>query len=268
MLESDIMDLDPLGSIRSAEEISVSAATYPIRIRGSLPLVVVNPYYKALANFSAKEYKDTSLPMVDTPKPLQAHLYELAARMYLTMRRRNENQALLSRGITGSGNLLSMRLVVNQILRLASHSFKKVAVSASNPWTDVFDDHSFSAKMAIINDRGLGGAMAVDLDTSDAALTQKLLSYYKAFPADDKWPSDTDATINCPFTSNKPTNTTRHCNSDSTWVPFRTSTALPSCSSHWQWQRNSASVKPLCSLPTTFYRNYYISPSLCFRNYL
>ncbi|KAF9019447.1 hypothetical protein BDZ89DRAFT_1139331 [Hymenopellis radicata] len=76
-----------------------------------------------------------------------------------------------------------------------------------------------------MNDRGLGGAMlwAVDLDTSDAALTQKLLSYYKACPADDEWPStqtDTDATINCPFTSNKPTNTqTRHCNSDSTWGP-------------------------------------------------
>ncbi len=87
------------------------------RFRGDLPytrvgasnLVVVNPY-KTLANvnnISAKEYedrcyKDTSLPMVDTPKPLQPHLYELAARMYLMMRRRNESQALLSRYVAAA----------------------------------------------------------------------------------------------------------------------------------------------------------------------
>ncbi|KAF8906646.1 glycosyltransferase family 2 protein [Mucidula mucida] len=114
------------------------------RFRGDLPytrvgasnLVVVNPY-KTLANvnnISAKEYedrcyKDTSLPMVDTPKPLQPHLYELAARMYLMMRRRNESQALLSRGITGSGKSSSIRLVVNQILRLASHSNKEAKLA-------------------------------------------------------------------------------------------------------------------------------------------
>lgn len=101
---------------------SASATIYPsddaiisvlqARFRADLPytrigatnLVVVNPY-KTLANVndvSAKEYeercyKDTSLPLVDSPKPLQPHLYDLAARIYLLMRRRNESQSVISR---------------------------------------------------------------------------------------------------------------------------------------------------------------------------
>jgi len=79
-------------------------ADLPYTRIGTTNLVVVNPY-KTLANVnnaSAKEYeersyKDTSLPMVDSPKPLQPHIYDLAARVYLVMRRRNESQALLSR---------------------------------------------------------------------------------------------------------------------------------------------------------------------------
>lgn len=79
-------------------------ADLPYTRIGTTNLVVVNPY-KTLANVndvSAKEYeercyKDTSLPMVDSPKPLQPHLYSLAANVYLLMRRRNESQALITR---------------------------------------------------------------------------------------------------------------------------------------------------------------------------
>jgi chitin synthase len=79
-------------------------ADLPYTRIGATNLVVVNPY-KTLANvndLSAKEYeercyKDTGLPMVDSPKPLQPHLYDLAAKVYLLMRRRNESQAVLSR---------------------------------------------------------------------------------------------------------------------------------------------------------------------------
>jgi len=79
-------------------------ADLPYTRIGCTNLVVVNPY-KTLANVndvSAKEYedrsyKDTSLPMVDSPRPLQPHLYDMAARMYLLMRRRNESQSLVSR---------------------------------------------------------------------------------------------------------------------------------------------------------------------------
>ncbi|GLB34323.1 putative TRAFAC class myosin-kinesin ATPase superfamily, myosin family protein [Lyophyllum shimeji] len=90
-------------------------ADLPYTRIGATNLVVVNPY-KTLANvndISAKDYeercyKDTSLPMVDSPKPLQPHLYDLAARVYLLMRRRNESQAVLSRGITGSWQKLKL----------------------------------------------------------------------------------------------------------------------------------------------------------------
>ena len=79
-------------------------ADLPYTAIGATNLVVVNPY-KTLANvndISAKEYedrcyRDTSLPLVDSPKPLQPHLYELAAKVYLLMRRKNQSQAVLAR---------------------------------------------------------------------------------------------------------------------------------------------------------------------------
>ena len=74
---------------------------------GNTNLLVVNPY-KTLANVndvSAREYeercyKDTSLPLPDSPRPLQPHLYDVAARVYLLMRRRNETQAVITRFVT------------------------------------------------------------------------------------------------------------------------------------------------------------------------
>jgi chitin synthase len=82
-------------------------ADLPYTRIGNSNLLVVNPY-KTLANVndvSAKEYeersyKDTSLPMLDSPRPLQPHLYDLAARVYLLMRRRNESQAVVTRFVT------------------------------------------------------------------------------------------------------------------------------------------------------------------------
>ena len=129
-------------------------ADLPYTNIGSSNLVAVNPY-KTLANLndvSAKEYeercyRDTSLPMADSPKPLQPHLYDLAAKVYLLMRRRNESQALVARyvfyslnkpsitnarsvrGITGSGKSASVRLFVDQIIRLSTHSSHEVKVS-------------------------------------------------------------------------------------------------------------------------------------------
>jgi chitin synthase len=66
-------------------------------------LVVVNPY-KSLANTNdntAKEYeercyKDTSSPSGSSQPPLPPHLYDLAARAYLLMRRRGESHAIIS----------------------------------------------------------------------------------------------------------------------------------------------------------------------------
>ena len=126
-LESKAMASNSTQAIASGDLVdlvssSTSAIIYPsddailavlqARFRADLPytrvgttnLVVVNPY-KTLANvndLSAKDYedrcyKDTSLPMVDSPRPLQPHLYEQAAKVYLLMRRRNESQAVITR---------------------------------------------------------------------------------------------------------------------------------------------------------------------------
>ncbi|KAF8868757.1 chitin synthase [Gymnopilus junonius] len=112
-------------------------ADLPYTRIGTTNFIVVNPY-KTLASIndvSAKEYeeqcyKDTSLPgMGDSQRPLQPHLYDLAARVYLLMRRTNQSQSVISRGITGSGKSSSLRLFLNQVLRLSTHSKKENKLS-------------------------------------------------------------------------------------------------------------------------------------------
>ncbi|KAF9227129.1 glycosyltransferase family 2 protein [Gyrodon lividus] len=135
------------GDLADLLSVSPSATVYPTddailavlsaRFRADLPyarisstgLVVVNPY-KTLANVndtSAKEYeercyKNTKLGLGDSRRPPQPHVYELAAKIYLLMRRRTETQAVIARGISGSGKTTSNRLLVDQILRLSAHS--------------------------------------------------------------------------------------------------------------------------------------------------
>ncbi|CDO75020.1 Glycosyltransferase Family 2 protein [Trametes cinnabarina] len=142
------------GDLRDLAASSSSAATvHPsddtilsvlqARFRADLPytrigadhLVVVNPY-KTLANVNdvaAKEYeercyKDTSFPLPGTAQ-LPPHIYDLAARVYLLMRRRMESQSIIFRGITASGKSASSQLLVNQILRLSSHSKKEARLA-------------------------------------------------------------------------------------------------------------------------------------------
>ncbi|KAF7309423.1 Glycosyltransferase family 2 protein [Mycena indigotica] len=111
-------------------------ADLPFTRIGATHLLVVNPL-KTLANVndaSAHEYeercyKDTSLPAIDSPKSLQPHVYELACRMYLLLRRRNESQFVITRGVTSSGKSSSMRLLSSQLLRLSTHSRKEAKLA-------------------------------------------------------------------------------------------------------------------------------------------
>lgn len=110
------------GDLQDLVSSSTQATIYPsldtilavlnARFRADLPytrigasnLIIVNPY-KSLANTndaSANEYqdrcfKDTSIPIADSPRPLQPHLYELAAQTYLLMRRLNQSQSIIAR---------------------------------------------------------------------------------------------------------------------------------------------------------------------------
>ncbi|EJD01749.1 chitin synthase [Fomitiporia mediterranea MF3/22] len=111
-------------------------ADLPYSHIGASNLVVVNPL-KTLANLneaSAKDYeercfKDTSVPTAGSPKAPQPHLYGLAAKVYLLMRQRKQSQAVVFRGITGSGKTESSKLLVNQILRLSARSKKEQKVA-------------------------------------------------------------------------------------------------------------------------------------------
>ena len=70
------------------------------RIGTSNLLVVANVNDVSAKEYEERSYKDTSLPMLDSPRPLQPHLYDLAARVYLLMRRRNESQAVVTQFVT------------------------------------------------------------------------------------------------------------------------------------------------------------------------
>ncbi|KAJ7483307.1 hypothetical protein FB451DRAFT_103997 [Mycena latifolia] len=78
-------------------------ADLPYTRIGATHLLVVNPLetLASVNDASAREYedrcyKDTSLPAIDSPKPLQLYVYERACRSYLFMRRRVESQLILS----------------------------------------------------------------------------------------------------------------------------------------------------------------------------
>lgn len=153
---------------------SQSATVYPsddailavlnTRFRSDLPysrigttnLLVVNPY-KALANandINAREYeercyKETRLSLASS-RLLQPHPYELAAQIYLLMRRTKQSQSVIARsvffpplsrislssdvlsssGITSSGKTSTLRLLVDQVLRLSSHSKKELRIAS------------------------------------------------------------------------------------------------------------------------------------------
>ncbi|KAI0033324.1 glycosyltransferase family 2 protein [Vararia minispora EC-137] len=116
---------------------------------GAAHLVALNPH-KALAStndasareYEERSYKDTALALPGSQPPLPPHIYELAAQVYLIMRRKRESQAVIFRGITGSGKSFNKDLLVNQILRLSAHSRResKLAeqIRALTPLLDAF----------------------------------------------------------------------------------------------------------------------------------
>ncbi|PWN53759.1 hypothetical protein IE53DRAFT_108130 [Violaceomyces palustris] len=101
----------------------------------STTLLVVNPL-RALANLSdasAEEYKAKCFANVkweqqraDSPEDaLPPHPYELACRVYHSMRRSGESQAVIFNGSTDSGKTFTSRLFTSQLLRLSSASSKR-----------------------------------------------------------------------------------------------------------------------------------------------
>ncbi|EJF62220.1 chitin synthase [Dichomitus squalens LYAD-421 SS1] len=159
-------------------------ADQPYTRIGASNLVVVNPY-KTLANVndvSAKEYeercyKDTSFPLPGTAS-LPPHLYDLAARVYLLMRRRSESQAILFRGITASGKSASLQLLVNQILRLSTHSKKEAKLAEQIKSLSTLLD-SFGNAKTLISPNASRHSRYLELHFNDRGRIQaaKVLTY-------------------------------------------------------------------------------------------
>ncbi|RPD67384.1 chitin synthase [Lentinus tigrinus ALCF2SS1-7] len=190
------------GDLTDLVSSSSSATVYPsddtilsvlqARFRSDLPytrvgasnLVVVNPY-KTLANvndLSAKEYeercyKDTSFPLPGTAS-LPPHLYDLAARVYLLMRRRMESQAVIFRGITASGKSASSQLLVNQILRLSTHSKKEAKLADQVKSLSTLLD-SFGNAKTLINPNASRHSRYLELHFNDRGRIQaaKVLAF-------------------------------------------------------------------------------------------
>ncbi|KAF9241812.1 glycosyltransferase family 2 protein [Melanogaster broomeanus] len=206
---TDLLSISPSATVYPTDDavLAVLSARFradlPYTRIGSTGLVIVNPY-KTLANVndaSAKEYeercyKDTKLGLADSRRPPQPHVYELAAKIYLLMRRRNETQAVIARGISGSGKTAGSRLLVDQILRLSAHSkregkiaeqikaFSQLLESFGNAKTPTNPNASRNARYTELhfNDRGRISAakvLAFGLDKSRLVrLSQEERSYH------------------------------------------------------------------------------------------
>ncbi|KAF8839315.1 glycosyltransferase family 2 protein [Paxillus ammoniavirescens] len=147
-------------------------ADLPYTKIGTANLLVVNPY-KTLSNVndvSAKEYeercyKDTGLSLASSTL-LQPHLYELAAQLYLLMRRRKQSQSVIIRGITGSGKSTSARLLMDQVLRLSAHSKKELKVASQIKAFHTLLD-SFGNAKTVMNPNASRHSRYVELHFSD-----------------------------------------------------------------------------------------------------
>lgn len=120
-------------------------------------LVIVNPC-KTLANVndvSAKEYeercyKDTSLPLADSPKPLQPHVHELAVKICPLMRRRNKPQSVITQYVQSISHLLRSPLHSHTLFTEVSldQGSLQAAVCSSANYSD--SPHTRGAKQKML----------------------------------------------------------------------------------------------------------------------
>ncbi|RKP23066.1 P-loop containing nucleoside triphosphate hydrolase protein [Syncephalis pseudoplumigaleata] len=100
---------------------------------GTNALVVVNPgralalMHDESAKRYAREYKDVD---GTEASPLPPHVFSLASKAYLHLRRLGQDQAIIMSGVAGSGKTESHRALVRQLCLLAAHSKKDAKMHA------------------------------------------------------------------------------------------------------------------------------------------
>ncbi|GAA5798577.1 hypothetical protein HPULCUR_003982 [Helicostylum pulchrum] len=106
-------------------------ADQPYTQLGHHQLIVVNPYKPlellndaTLQAYGQHGYKDISPDGFSSNSP-EPHVYDMATRVYLLMRRRAENQAIILSGMTGSGKSTTHRHLIKELLYLSTHTRKE-----------------------------------------------------------------------------------------------------------------------------------------------
>jgi len=96
-------------------------------------LVVVNPQkpLECMNDTTAKEYAEQWYKDITGNRSnLQPHIYELAARVYLHMRRSAEDQSVVFSGISGSGKTATQSHFLQQLLLLSTHTKKESKIAS------------------------------------------------------------------------------------------------------------------------------------------
>ncbi|KAI8058435.1 chitin synthase-domain-containing protein [Syncephalis plumigaleata] len=100
---------------------------------GSSALTVVNPgrYLSILGDETAKQHARQYRDVETTDQTeLPPHLFGLATKIYMNLRRLGQDQAAIFSGIAGSGKTESHRALVRQLCLLAAHSKKDAKMHA------------------------------------------------------------------------------------------------------------------------------------------
>lgn len=110
-------------------------ADQPYTQLGNHRLIVVNPHKPlellndaTLEAYGQHGYKDISPEGLAATSP-EPHVYDMATRVYLLMRRRGENQSIVLSGISGSGKSTTRKHIVEELLYLSVHSRKEGKLS-------------------------------------------------------------------------------------------------------------------------------------------
>ncbi|KAG1429238.1 hypothetical protein G6F58_000136 [Rhizopus delemar] len=93
---------------------------------GNHRLIILNPYKPldllndaTLEAYGQYGYKNVYSKQEQDPEP---HVYDLATKVYLLLRRRKEDQAIVLSGISGSGKSTTHKHLIKELLYLSTHS--------------------------------------------------------------------------------------------------------------------------------------------------
>ncbi|KAI0226168.1 hypothetical protein L0F63_004441 [Massospora cicadina] len=154
----------------------------PFTAIGSSVLVSLNPG-KSLRCYNdefASQYAEVGYKNFDESyDPLPPHIFGLATRAYLHLRRMGEDQSFVFCGVTNSGKSENYKLVVSQLCRLAQNPKKptKIGEQLAN-LTSVLESFGHSATIHNTNASRFGKFQEIQFNSRGRIIGVKTLTYY------------------------------------------------------------------------------------------